>query len=181
MLRYLFKMREYRGEIIDVSSIEATLQSMFPKARIVGDKYPAYVFMLNQLTAAEGLSRVIIYRDCRDVTSSTLKKVRIDWRNKPFAEKLNTAEKVAKRWVHAMELMERNVDYLYPIRYEDFVRDPKRTAEALGRWLGVDPMRFPTHFIKDSSVGKYKGDLTNDELATVMEIAGPVMARVGYL
>ena len=87
MLSYLSKMRRYRRrQFIDVPAIEATLLSMFPNARIVGDKYPGYAFILNRLVKADRLSCLIIYRDCRDVTSSTLKKVRTDWQGRPFAE-----------------------------------------------------------------------------------------------
>jgi hypothetical protein len=76
----------------------------------VDDKYPNYVFMSDKLTEVDGLSCWIIYRDCRDVTSSILKRVRNDWRNRSWANGINTVEKVATQWVRAIELMERCSD-----------------------------------------------------------------------
>jgi len=48
--RYLFGLRRYRMAPIDSAAVEATLKGLFPHARVVGDKYPNYVFMLDKLT-----------------------------------------------------------------------------------------------------------------------------------
>jgi sulfotransferase family protein len=178
--RYLFEMHRYRRNIVDLSIVGTVLQSMFPKAHIVGDKEPHYVFALDELAKVDGLKRLIIYRDCRDVTSSTLENSRTKWRNKTWIKDFNTAEKGAKQWVRAIELMERNIDKLHIIRYEDLIYQPDRELKALGSWLGVDPMGFPKKIIRDTSIGKYKSGLTDEELVTIMEVAGPAMSRLGY-
>jgi hypothetical protein len=45
----------------------------------------------------------------------------------------------------------------------------------------VDLGGFPAATIRDNSIGKYANGLSGEELATVMDIAGPTMARHGYL
>lgn len=178
--RYLFGLRRYRKAPIDSAAVEATLKGLFPHARVVGDKYPNYVFMLDKLTGIDGLSCLIIYRDCRDVTSSTLRRVRTDWRNKRWATGINSAEKVATRWVRAVELMKHYAERIKMTRYEDLIQQPELELEALGNWLGVDPSGFPKELIRDASIGNYKSGLTDEELTSVMKIAGPIMTRLGY-
>lgn len=179
--RYLFNLRRLRNGLIDVKAIESTLKSIFPEVSIVGDKTPSYVFLLDEFAGSCGISCVIIFRDCRDVTSSVLERVRAKWHKGPWSQTVDTAEKVAKRWVHSIELMERHKEKIYIVRYEDLVREPRRELEALGRWIGVDSAGFPKEIIRDDSVGKHKTGLTDEQLKTVMEIAGPTMARLGYV
>jgi hypothetical protein len=179
--RYLLKMSKHWRRRITVPIIEGTLRRMFPEACVVGDKYPDYLFSLDSLVKRHGLFCLVLYRDCRDVTNSTLEKARTVWHGRPFAEQMNTAEKVATRWVHGIEIMERHADKLHIIGYEDLVQQPEQVFGALGKWLGVDAAGFPTHIIRDTSIGKHKHGLTGKEQETVMKIAGPTMARLGYL
>ena len=123
----------------------------------------------------------MIYRDCRDVTSSTLQRARTEWRKiLLFVRKLNTAEKVAHRWVLAIELMERNRDDLLVVSYEDLVSESEKSLGRISDWLGVDAAGFEIQRISSRSVGNYRHGLTAEELDTVMEIAGPTMSRLGY-
>ncbi len=179
-VNYLFKLHRYQQGYIDVSSIEAALYRMFPKARIVGDKYPGYVFDLDKFIDLEGLSRLIIYRDGRDVVSSPLMKVRTRWQDQPWVTEFDTVAKIAGRWLQSIEMMERYADKLYMLRYEDLVSQPGQELAALGRWLGVDPAGFNGEDVYANSVGNHKSDLTPKELDEFMEIAGPTMARLGY-
>jgi Sulfotransferase family len=113
---YLFKLRRYRDHLIDVKAIESTLQSIFPEARIIGDKTPSYVFLLDKLVVINGLRCLIIFRDCRDVTSSVLERVRAKWHRNPWSQTVDTAEKVAKRWVYCIEPMDRHKEKIHIIR-----------------------------------------------------------------
>jgi len=178
--RYLINVLRYSQDVVDVHAIEAALRSMFPGSRVVGDKWPYYLNVMDRWIGMDNLGVLIVYRDCRDVVSSTLEKARGSWSGMPFGEKVNTAEKVAKRWVNAIELMESLKESAHIIRYEDLVREPDRELEALGEWLGVVPQGFARHMIRDSSIGKHKNGLTEEELGTVMEIAGPTMSRLSY-
>lgn len=182
VVRYMFEMYKYQNGVVDLAAIDMTLRSIFPEARIVGDKTPWYIFPLNNFVAIEGLSCLVIYRDCRDVTSSTLKKVRTQWSKKPM-QHVDTAEKIAKRWVRCIEIMERHKDKIHTIRYEDLVKEPRQELEVLSEWIGVDSSGFSDciiRSIRSNSIGRYKTELTKEELKTVMEIAGPTIARLGY-
>ncbi len=57
---------------IGVQEVGWALHGIFPHAKLVGDKYPRYVFSLEDLVREEHLKQVIIYRDGRDVVSSYL-------------------------------------------------------------------------------------------------------------
>lgn len=182
--RYLFKIRGFRQNTIDAIAIESTLRSIFPKAHIIGDKTPRYVFLLDKLVAERGLSNLVIFRDCRDVASSVLVRIRSKWRKKHWKYNVDTAEKIAGRWVRGIEIMERNKDKIHIIRYEDLVLEPKRELIKLAKWLGVDPAGFSDSMvsnIRKRCIGKYKTALTKEELRTVMAIAGPMMEKLGYI
>lgn len=177
---YLRELRRFLGRRIDAAVVGHVLHHLFPHAKVVGDKYPDYVFMLDNLAKDEALKRVIIYRDCRDVASSVLVKVRTDWKKYGFSKKFDTPEKIARRWVDAIEMMEKHRDRLLVIRYEDFVQNPRQTVQELGEYLGVEPSGFPTGNLRTDSVGKYEQGLSPDELDAVLATAGPVMKRLGY-
>jgi hypothetical protein len=183
-IRYLDKIRRYRPGPIDLPAVEATLREVFPRAGVVGDKMPDYVHLLDTLAPTRGLACVMLYRDCRDVTSSHLKLARTSWRNQRWIRDQDTAEKVAGRWVDALETMERQRDRIHTVRYEDLVREPRRELTALAQWLGVEPTGFPEGSIRnvrERSIGKYKDGLSDQELEAVMNVAGPTMARLGYV
>lgn len=166
---------------MDVPTIEAALRTVLPEAHVVGDKYPEYVFALDELAPAQGLTVVVIYRDCRDVVSSTLRKIRGDWRSMPlFIRKIDTPAKIARRWQHAVSAMKRQEHHVLALRYEDFVQEKREGLEALGEWTGVDPDDFDVSLIKTSSIGNYKEHLSAEAVRTVEEIAGPLMAELGY-
>lgn len=123
-----------------------------------------------------------MYNDCRDVASSTLKRFRaVERNNKEWIENLSMAETIAKRWVQAIELMESHAEKLHIIRYENLIKQPDQELEALGGWLGVNPSGFSKEVIQNTGIGKYKEGLSKEELATIMNIAGPTMARLGYI
>lgn len=182
--RYLYNLLRYRDEVtISAAAIEKALMSAFPGARIVGDKTPDYIFSLDKFANTESLSCLVIFRDSRDVVSSTLHRVRTKWRGRSWTVSVDTAEKVAAGWIRSIEIIERNRDKIHIIRYEDLIREPGAELERLGRWLGVDPCRFPVEEvsrIRENSIGKYKTGLTREELDAVMKITGPVMEKLGY-
>ena len=131
----------------------------------------------------EGFSCLVIFRDSRDVASSTLLRVRTKWRSQGWTSSIDTAEKVAARWMRCIDIMERNREKIHIIRYEDLVTRPGPELERLGLWLGVDPRLFPESAVSkitDSGIGKYRTGLTEQELAAVTEITGPKMESLGY-
>jgi hypothetical protein len=183
MTRYLWRLRiHHDGHSggVKATAVEAALRDLFPYKRIVGDKLPLYVFQLATLTRIPNVSLLVVLRDARDVVSSTLQRVRHVWDRRSW-QNFDTAEALAYRWVRSVEEMERYREWVHVIRYEELVREPKRELEGLAAWLGVNPSGFPITMVHATSVGKHQMGLTQNEIDKVMQIAGPAMARLGYL
>jgi hypothetical protein len=182
-LRYLRTIRRYRPGPIDLPAIQATLAGLLPGAAVVGDKNPEYVHRLDKLAPTSDLACVVIYRDCRDVTSSYLKLARTTWHDKPWIRYSDTAEKIAGRWVDAVENMERHRDRIHVVRYEDLVQEPAAVLANLAEWLGLDPEGFGDQnprYVHAKNIGKHGRGLTEQEVEDVMRVAGPAMQRLGY-
>lgn len=183
LVRYLSRMRAYRFGRIEFPVIEKTLRGFFPNDLIIGDKWPEYVMMLNKLVPLmdqHDVKIVIIYRDCRDVTASTLNLVRTSWKHQAWVKNADTAEKVAQRWVNAIEMMEQHREKILTICYEELVRDSKTQLQRLADYLGVQVSGFPDGMIRNTKMGKYQSALTEDELASIYRVAGSTMLRLGY-
>ncbi len=179
-LRYLRCLAAYRTQPITAVSVTSALQQLFPHAQLVGDKLPQYMPLLHTFVGQPNLAPVVIYRDCRDVTSSFLLKVRTTWRTRTWASEVDTAAKIAQRWVDYIELMEQHAEQVHTIRYEALVQQPQPVLARLADWLPVDPAGFVTKEVRASSIGNYQDNLTPAELADVLAVAGPTMARLGY-
>lgn len=179
--RYRRGIRRLDADKIGVESVRGVLRSIFPRALVVGDKTPAYVFGLDRLARFDGLKRLVIYRDCRDVANSAMKMAQTKWDKTKLGNRYDTPEKVAHQWVKAIELMEMYADRVVSLRYEDLVTNPGQITTALGEWLGVDPAAFRVQQIRTSSVHRHRSELSRDEIARIVEIAGPTMERLGYL
>ncbi len=181
VLRHLGHLLQRGLGRVTVPRLEAAYRRSFPQARILGDKWPHYLFILDRFIDDPGLIHLVIYRDGRDVTSSFLKQVRTTWRDAPWVGKIDTAEKIAQRWVRGIDIMERYADKVYIMRYETLMQQPREELNRLAAWLAVDPAGFDSAMIRPTSIGKYQTGLTEAELETVMAIAGPTLARLGYL
>jgi hypothetical protein len=123
----------------------------------------------------------VIFRDCRDVVSSTLAKATTAWKRSRFVTAMNTPTKVATRWVHAIAQQERNAGVVLAIRYEDLVTQPRPVVARLGEFLGLDPAGFRQKLVRSTSIGKHKGRLSAEALADIETIAGDTMRRLGYV
>ncbi len=181
LARYALCLTLLRREVIDLGSMRHVLRGIFPSAKVVGDKYPQYVFRLDQLTSEPGLLIVVIYRDARDVVRSTIEQANRSWRRTSGRERRSTTESAAGSWVTAIECMERNREHLHVIRYETLVEDPGACLDSLGAYLGVDPRGFRAGFVRQDRVGKHKKGMSEDDQAIVVRVAGETMRRLGYL
>lgn len=181
VLRHLgYLLRRGPGQIT-VPRIEAAYRYSFPQARILGDKWPHYLFILDRFVDNPDLIHLVIYRDCRDVTSSFLKQARTTWRDAPWVSKVDTAEKIAQRWVRGIDIMEQYAAKVYIMRYETLMQQPRAELDRLADWLAIDPAGFNSGMICPTSIGKYQSGLTAAELESVMVLAGPTLARLGYV
>ena len=68
---------------------------------------------------------------------------------------------------------------VFELRYEDLAADPARAAELLGEQLDVDAgvLVEPLARVHTRSVGRFRKDLTADQLRDVEREAGPLLAR----
>jgi len=176
---FLFRVFRHQNGCVDVPAIEASLKDIFPQASIVGDKYPDYWFKLDQLSKIDSLKCLFIYRDPRDLASSVVKKARTEWRES-WPEQLQDVRSVARRWVRLVEAMERNTKQIHVIRYEDLVTNPQCVLQGVGDWLGVEPAGFQHQSVHAGSIGKYRSGLNEQEIDSIVEIAGDTMQRLGY-
>jgi hypothetical protein len=181
VLRHLFYLFKVSRGPVTAKTIETAYRSSFPQARIMGDKWPHYLFTLDRFVNEPDLLRLVIYRDCRDVTSSFLKQVRTTWRDASWIGKIDTAEKIAQRWLRGIEMMEHHADQVYIVRYESLLQQPQAELSRLATWLDIDPAGFNSEMIQTTSIGKFQMGLTDTELDTVMAVAGPTLARLAYL
>lgn len=180
LTRYLAALGTARPALVDAKAREDAMHRVFPHARVVGDKYPGYVFDLDTFAHEEQLSCLVIYRDGRDVASSTLKAARTAWKGRHFVRNVDSADKVAARWVFGIEKMLAHQTQVHVVRYEELVTDPRAVMTGIGEWLGVDPDGFPTQDVRGTSVGNYRDGLTDEELDTVNTVAGGTLTKLGY-
>ncbi len=180
--RYIVGLLPYWGQPIEAEMVRVALGRACPQTPIVGDKKPRYIWKLPELVQIENAAMVIIYRDCRDVVQSMLRKVESSSHDKAWlwARHLDTAEKVAQNWVEAIELMEAYRGQIHIIRYEELVTNPGPVLAQLGAYLQVDPAGFDQTLIKTTSIGKHKNYLNDEQLAAIDRIAGETMKRLDY-
>jgi hypothetical protein len=84
-----------------------------------------------------------------------------------------------RRYVTAAAAMpERTVD----VRYEELVADPAAAAAPVAEKLGVASQLVTDAFgkVHDRSAGRWRRDLTTDQLADVEREAGDVLVALGY-
>ena len=157
-------------ERVNSQDLEAIYRRLFPHSKIVGDKYPDYVFHLDTLSTEPLLRCLALVREPKDVVASVLDKVRSEvWRG-DWTRKLDTAEKVAHNWCDAFVSVERNRDRILVVRYEDLVHEPRTELDKIAGWLEVDPKGFALSAVHSNSVGKYRLSLTQAETEQVDRI-----------
>lgn len=179
-VRYLLKIKKHCDKMVTLETVREALKDLFPHKIFIGDKTPYYIFHLNDIPPQDNVLHFIIYRDCRDVVSSTLIRARNIWGGQ-LAEQNDTAEKVVRKWLHAIKIMEMYADRIHAIRYEDLIFEPDKTLKNVAKYLKVDPNKFNKNLIRSTSIGKYQNLLPKQDLEIVYDIAGPVMKKLGYV
>ena len=95
---------------------------------------------------------------------------------------VSDATRVAWAWrryvTAAGAVPERTVE----VRYEQLVSDPAAAAAPVAARLGVDPALVTTAFAAahDTSAGRWRRDLTPEQLADVEREAGEALVALGY-
>jgi len=69
------------------------------------------------------------------------------------------------------------------VRYESLAGEPEATAAAIAAHLGIDPAPLARNLerVHDRSIGRYRRDLSPEQLADVEREAGPLLRELGYL
>jgi hypothetical protein len=165
---------------VTFEELAAYYARLFPEHKLVGDKFPQYVFHLESLLSPPELVGLVIYRDPRDVTVSALRMVAGAWKEEPFARRMSSPAKIASRWVEAMRNIEVSGRRVIPVQYEALVADPGRALQELADRLGLGPILVSANKVSMSSVGRYRHELTRAQIEEVETIAGPTMVRYGY-
>ena len=102
---------------------------------------------------------------------------------------LSLHEVCARQWSMCVEASWRELqavprDLWLQVRYEDLVRQPIATADRLARFLSLeatqDRDRFLAESVRVGSVGKWRDELTDAELARVMPLLEPQQTVLGY-
>ncbi len=72
---------------------------------------------------------------------------------------------------------------LLEIRYEQMTEDPAAIAQELGRFLDapIDPLTTALGGAHADSVGRYRTDLSEEQLADVLAESGDLLRELGYL
>ena len=169
--------------LVSADDIGAALHRAWPHARIVGDKFPDYVFNLGPLVDAPAMKTIVIERDGRDVVASYLARLSGGWADLPVFGAWQDAASIAGRWVAAVEAVERQADKLLVLRYERLVAEPLSELARVAAYLNIDPAGFEgaDRKIDGASVGGYAERLNATQQADVMRVAGPTLARLGYI
>jgi hypothetical protein len=126
------------------------------------------------------IRQLIMYRDCRDVVSSSLVRARTFWKG-PLADQYNTAEKIIRSWLRAIEIMKDNMGKIHAIRYEDLIHESAKTLKSAAEFLNIDSNGFDKKMIHPQSIGKHKNLISEQDLDMIRRVAGPAMKELGYL
>jgi hypothetical protein len=163
---------------VTLPALRRSLRLAFPRAKIVGDKTPDYIRTTGRWVDYD-LLRVMIYRDPRDVAQSTIRLLQGSWAGQPYYKGWDERT-VATNWVQWVDLIESHADRILAVKYEDLVANPGAEANRIAAYLGVDPAGFRISLVRGSSVGKFRTALSSEQVANIVEIAGPTMERLGY-
>ena len=97
-------------------------------------------------------------------------------------ESASDATRCAWAWRSYVTAARRAETRVLELRYESLVGEPETAATALAEHLGVDPAVFAGSLDRahDRSVGRFRDDLTAEQLADVEREAGTLLAELGY-
>ncbi len=173
----------------------------------IAEKTPWNLAVFPQLRELFPQSALIhVLRDVRDVVASRLEVDRSN-ASGDLPEAREHARLRALEWVQAMRLRRRMLAEpslaaaYFELRYESLVRDPAATLRSLFDFVGVSFEESVLRFheiarnvsgteewssgsvrqpLFSDSIGRWRSRLRADELAAVLEVAGPLLEELGY-
>jgi hypothetical protein len=93
------------------------------------------------------------------------------------------ARRAAWAWRRYVEAVRSAAARLHEVRYERLHTDPEGIAVELAAFLGVrpDPLREALRQAHGASVGRWRRELAEEELADVLAEGGDLLRELGYL
>lgn len=168
------------------------------------EQTPEMAFLVSSIALAFPDARIVhIVRDGRDVVCSLLEKpwlrreqVEADDAGVPYGsyarfwvepelrkefEDASDARRAAWVW-RSYVRAGRAAEEALEVRYEDLTSEPEAVAAAIAGHLGtpVDGLAAALGHAHAGSVGRYRSDLTAEQLADVEAEAGPLLRELGY-
>ncbi len=103
-------------------------------------------------------------------------------RGAEFARASDT-RRAAWAWRRYVEAARSAADLVHEVRYEEIVARPEAVAKQLADRLGspVEPLASALSGAYGSSVGRYRRELTEEQVREIEAEAGGVLADLGYL
>jgi hypothetical protein len=97
-------------------------------------------------------------------------------------QRASEARRAAWAWRRYVTAAQAVPDRTVELRYEALVADPDGEADRLSDALdsGAEPLRHAFAEVRDRSVGRWKRDLTPEQLAEVEREAGGLLTELGY-
>lgn len=169
------------------------------------EQTPELAHAVRAIPIAYPEARIVhIVRDGRDVVCSLLEKTwlrveqtEVDDAGVPYGsyarfwveperrgefEDASDARRAAWVWRSYVTAARASGVPLIDVRYEDLAMDPAAIAAELSRALAapVEPLTAALSRVHDSSVGRYRDDLSAEQLAEVEDEAGLLLSELGY-
>jgi protein-tyrosine sulfotransferase len=183
--------RESRSQAEFIDRFQAACLAHARKS-IWADKTPENITRVDFVWRHFPKARFVhMIRDGRDVACSLRRQ---SWMKLDDRSADDIAARCATYWVERVSTRHRLAgDPRYTeLRYEDLVRQPEKTLHALMETLGLewsDRMHAPDEQDRGdpaagpaftSSVGRWRKELSEPEIAAVKSIAGPLLIELGY-
>ena len=97
-------------------------------------------------------------------------------------ERSSEARRAAWAWRSYLSAVRRGAPAALEVRYEELAADPAATAEHIAAHVDaeVEPLAEALRAVHAESVGRWRRDLTPQQLADVEAEAGPLLRALGY-
>jgi hypothetical protein len=186
-------------------TIERVRRIGFVRHLRVVEQTPEVSFVLPAALASYPRARVVhVLRDGRDVVCSLLERGWLSasangsddvghgygsfprfWVADDEAEafeRLSDAGRAASAWRHYTSAALGSPERTLVLRYEALVTEPEAAAESVAGFLHSDPGPLTEAFSDafGTSVGRWRRELTGEQLADVDAEAGPLLRELGY-
>ena len=173
----------FRGIILDYYQVIARAQGRKHPVFFAEKTLPEPDSRLGVRYMFGNTKEIVLVRDPRDVICSFMKHGGI-----PFQEALGDAVTTTRR---CLEIKAEADDSVYLLQYEDFVAQPRETAEALFRFVGLAPAAYDddgmgqlfsnhgTSRTPADSIGRWRRDLSAEQLGECHKF-DHFLAEFGY-